>query len=257
MRRTILLAIMVAITLPLLFSASADTSLGMTGYRFKEVELPQLRYTVTVKAWTQAEITGQAQILNITNAFQNQTLRGVFSINIKSNRKTDIPVEIEFYPFIKEADQSKKAGIKYNFYTDPFVTVTGQSYGNRTGSRWSYTYYFYRFTPSLKLTSDGIEINETTALTVGASGATATMVHSVAKAEQATSQSTSVPTNASSWSVLSNTSSIADVLPFGTNSQQVLETTGYFVISMDSSTYNAMDANVDYYATVRLTFTSI
>lgn len=256
MRRTILLAIMVAITLPLLFSASADTSLEMTGYRFKAVELPQLNYSVTVSSWTQAEITGLMQVHDISDSFDDLSFENVFSINIKSNRRADIEVGIAFYPFTHKTDSSKKAPIRYNFLTDPFVTVTGQSYGNRTRSGWNYTYYFYRFTPSMKLTSNGTEINGTTALEVGDSGASATLVHSVAKIEQATSSSyRTVPTTG--WEEIQDNSYTNITLPFGSGSTQVLETTGYFTVSMDSDTYAAMDANVDYYATVRLTFTSI
>ena len=258
MRRTILLAIMVAVALPLLFSASADTSLEMTGYRFKAVELPQLNYSVTIRTWTQAEITGIMQVHDISDSFDDLSFENVFSINIKSNRRADIEVEIDFYPFTHKTDSSNKAPIRYNFLTDPFETVTGQTYGNRSVSGWRYTYYFYRFTPSLKLVSNGTEINGTTALEVGASGASATLVHSVAKIEQASSSSNSVPAaNSSSWKEIQDNSYTNITLPFGSGSTQVLETTGYFTVSMDSDTYAAMDANVDYYATVRLTFTSI
>ncbi len=246
MKRTFTIMLYTVLILAALF---AETKTGNSSFRvsaYKNSELPKLDYKITISNYASSSITGFTNEYDVSSKLtsNNLSFQKALVVTIQSNMKLDIPVLISFSPFISQKDSSKTVPVKYTFTKDTPQAVEAQEWIWCNGSR-----EYFRYTPELTLTdSSGSTV---TSISTGSSGATATLTHSVPKAEI---KRTGLFSYWDDYGGMPNAP--GDTLP-GFRGEQALTSTGYFKLSIDSDDYNNMAANVDYEATISLTITTV
>ncbi len=254
MRKAIFLTILILLFVTSAFAttSTAGTTLSLSAY--KEVELPDMSYTITISDYSNASISGVTSVYDISNKMaSSRTLTKAFYITIKSNLKANIPVVIEFTPLINQKDNLDKVPITYSFTTST-TRVTGSETIRVNNSNVVVnsggTKYHYRYTPSLTLT-DGA-----TSVAVGESGASTTMTQAAGTIERVTVNKWGMENGR--WGSATIPQSDSGTLPgLGTASSQVMSSTGYFALTIAEDDYTNMASNIDYISTVKLTITAL
>ncbi len=249
MRKTALLIITALILASCLFADVTTDSATLNVAAYKETPIPAMNYTITIKDFNNANLTGVTSVLDISNNIKtSRTLNGAFEITIKSNLKIAIPIVIEFTPLINQEDTAATPiPVTYTMTKGALTEIQGSSQvrvNNDTVVTNGGKYYYYAYTPAIALTNNATTVN------VDESGAITTLTHSVGSVRRKRT------TIGSSFTGSSVPSTSANVLP-GLGNNQVLTSSATFNLVVSDNDYNNMPANVDHVATVKLTITPL
>ncbi len=256
MRRMALLLITTLIFASCLFADVTTDSATLNVSAYKETPIPSMAYTITIKDFNNSNLTGVTSVLDISNKMKtSRTLENAFTITITSNLKTPIPVVIEFSPLINQEDATADLiPVTYTMTKDTLSQVIGTkrirvNNSNNVVTNGG-TRYYYAYTPAIALTGNA------TSVVADVDGASTTLTHSIGTIKRTTSNTTTnFNNNATTVNTVPNDSSTS-VLP-GFASGQVLTSSAKFNLALDEDDYNDMAANMDYYATVKLTITPL
>lgn len=231
-----------------LAAVTATSSMRVSAY--KNPEMPNLTYQITVKDRNSSEIAGITSLYDISDEIKtNRTLSNAFKITIQSNLKADINVGLEFTPFINQKDTAQKMTVTYNM-----TAHTPKASGSST-----YDNYQYRVTPSLKLyNADNSPISS---IAVSSLGTAANLVMHIGDRNSVERRRYRNSWYGGSWGSyhfyiypFPNTDQLT--IPSFTDGDKVTAT-AFFNLSISNSDYNLMQANTDYLATVRLTINTV
>ena len=228
----------------------ADTTTETTSFEmsaYLDAELPDLDYTITVSNYETSSITGFTNEYDISDTLTSSSLSiaSALVITIESNLVSEIPVEITFSPFVNQKDSTDLVSIKYTYTTGSFSTVQGSNKINNGKNS-----YYYKYTPGLTLVdSSDTTISSGSTFTTGTSGETVTLTHYIATIQYKKSGF------GGSWTTTTMPSGYTTLPGFADG--QVLTTTAYFALSLESDAYDNLAANIDYAATIVLTITSV
>ncbi len=238
----------------------ADTTTETTSFEmsaYLDAELPDLDYTITVSNYETSSITGFTNEYDISDTLTSSSLSiaSALVITIESNLVSEIPVEITFSPFVNQKDSTDLVSIKYTYTTGSFSTVQGSNKVNSGNSSYS-----YRYTPGLTLVdSSDTTISSGSTFTTGTSGETVTLTHYIATIQYKKSggggKGGQGGSGSTSWTTTTMPSGYTTLPGFADG--QVLTTTAYFALSLESDAYDNLAANIDYAATIVLTITSV
>ena len=105
MRKAALLIVTAIILASCLFADSTTDSATLNVSAYKETPIPSMNYTISIQDFNSSAISGVTTVIDISNKMKtSRTLANAFTITIKSNLKTPIPVVIEFSPLINQED---------------------------------------------------------------------------------------------------------------------------------------------------------
>ncbi len=252
MKRTFILLLL---ALLIVASAFGDSTRENTSFRvsaYKDAELPNLDYKITISNYESSSITGFTNEYDVSSKLTSSSLSfsNALVVKIVSNLKLDIPVQITFSPFVNQKNSSNTVPITYTFTKGSLEAVEADAWVSLRNYSGYNDYYYYRYTPGLILTdSSGTSVSS---ISTGSSGTTATLTHTIAKVERKDSYN-----YYGSWETVDSLpAQNGNTLP-GFRNQQALTSTGYFALSISSTDYADMAANIDYEATISLLITSI
>lgn len=248
MKRTFIFLLLATMVIASIFGDSTTENTSFRVSAYKDAELPDLDCTITISNYESSSITGFTNEYDVSSKLTSSSLSfsNALVIIIVSNLKLDIPVQITFSPFVNQKDTSKTVPITYSFTKGSLETVEADAWVSIRNKYGYNDYYYYRYTPGLILTdSSGTSISS---ISTGSSGTTATLTHTIAKVERI---------EGLSWKTVDSLpAQNGNTLP-GFRNKQALTSTGYFALSISSSDYTDMAANIDYEATISLTITQI
>ncbi len=244
MRKATLLIVTAIIFASCLFADDTTDSATLNVSAYKETPIPSMNYTISIQDFNSSAISGVTTVIDISNKMKtSRTLTNAFTITIKSNLKTPIPVVIEFSPLINQEDAAAAPiPVTYTMTKGTLTEVVGDTRIKVNNNR-----YYYGYTPAIDLTGNA------TTVEVSENEVTTTLTHSIGTVRRSSYNGTNFNRYASTTTMPSQNS---NVLPGFTNSQ-VLTSTAKFNLSIDENDYNNMAANMDYAATVKLTITSL
>ena len=246
MKKFLTLCLTLIICTSTIFSLTTSAEMRFSAY--KEEPIPaDLDFTLTVKYQNTEEITGMANIYDISDKVTKETtlyyIGAAFVVGISTTYRNAPEVTLAFSPCVNQKNTNLSFPVSYTLSKNT-ATVTGE---NKVGSGgWFSTSYYYRYTPDMILkNSSGASI---TTISVLEEGTTATLSQTLATIQRSTRKTSGFSTI--SESELPTTSN--NTLP-GLGASQALTGTAFFKLNIDGNDYQSMVANVDYVATVRLT----
>ena len=244
MKRIIFVAIiLLLLSVPILADAtSATTSMLVSAY--KENPMPELQYELRVSYQGNETISGIAKIFDVSDKITNENtlwkVGNAFQININSSYKAAIPITVTFTPFINQKDKESSIPVTYTMrQSNSYRTTTDYTYTAY------YSRYYYRYYPSVTLQdSSGTSVSQITVI----QQSTATLTQAIASIERSSYSNRNYKSGYSMPSTTGNT------IPGITNNPSSVV---YFDLEISQSDYMAMDANVDYIATITFEVTTI
>lgn len=246
MKKFSVLCLLLILCISTVFSLATSTEMRFSAY--KEEPIPaDLDFTLTVKYQNTEEITGMANIYDISEKVTKETtlyyVGAAFVIGISTTYRNAPEVTLTFSPFVNQKNTDLSFPVSYTL-SKSTATVTGE---NKVGNgSWFSTSYYYRYTPDMVLKdSSGTSV---TSISISEEGTTATLSQVLATIQRSTRKNSGYSTI--SESDLPTTSN--NTLP-GLGTSQSLTGTAFFKLNIDGDDYQSMVANVDYVATVRLT----
>jgi len=118
---------------------SAATTLDFSAY--KNPPLPELGYEIRIANFDDSDISGTSSTYTVTH--KNQTTQNALIIEVKTNSRKNITIDLYFYPFVNEYDPYDIFSVTYTTNTSMMnaTTVEGCSYNTNTyaySAKWAF-----------------------------------------------------------------------------------------------------------------------